>query len=431
MQRLMHRWFVEYNPLYLLSAALVLGGLTLVSQEAARHASLVGELGVAGIAEVYAFALIGGAAFLTRIGLRRPAVMLGLLAVLFLGDLTLHVETCAYLGVVGRVAAGLWLVLFVAKLVLLAWAFELRPSLSAWLVPVLAALGLAVLPQVLREVDEGLGTALVALWVFGIGAAGLWTERAVRSAVALDVRGERALRGAWVLLGLLSLAHAFYWVWEHHLQIAGLLPALMLLGARWLRRERSLFGLVASTLILVGIFAPPWLSIAGLMGAVVLVLRAVRAPSSNRPIAPAPPPEPYREAAFAPPPPDHVEILGLAEPRAIERLVLGALACVHLSVWTMGWSGGEWPEHSFALDLGLAVACAALAYRTRRPLALAPVAVTYLHLFVLLGWITVPRGAMQWGLSSIGLGFFFLIASLLVSWRLRRPPEVEPDADIA
>jgi len=61
-RRLLHRWLIEYNPLYLLSAMLVLGGMILTSQGLARQSSLYGPLGVAAIAELYALALIGGAA---------------------------------------------------------------------------------------------------------------------------------------------------------------------------------------------------------------------------------------------------------------------------------------------------------------------------------------------------------------------------------
>ncbi len=107
-RRLMYRWLIEYNPLYLLSAALVLGGMQLISRGLAENGSLYQQVGVAAIAEVYAFALIGGAALLTRIGLRRPAVLLALVTILYQGDLTLHTETCAYLGWVGWLGAGAW-----------------------------------------------------------------------------------------------------------------------------------------------------------------------------------------------------------------------------------------------------------------------------------------------------------------------------------
>ena len=39
-RRLLHRWLVEYNPLYLLSATLVLGGMILTSRGLAREGSL-------------------------------------------------------------------------------------------------------------------------------------------------------------------------------------------------------------------------------------------------------------------------------------------------------------------------------------------------------------------------------------------------------
>ena len=92
-QRLSYRWFVEYNPLYLLSAALVLGGVTLVTRGLANSASAFELVGVGAIPELYAALLIAGAALLTRAGTRRPAVLLALIAILYQGDLTLHTET--------------------------------------------------------------------------------------------------------------------------------------------------------------------------------------------------------------------------------------------------------------------------------------------------------------------------------------------------
>ena len=53
-EALLHRWLVEYNPFYLLSAALVLAGIWLISREAARVANLSGALAVGALAEVSA-----------------------------------------------------------------------------------------------------------------------------------------------------------------------------------------------------------------------------------------------------------------------------------------------------------------------------------------------------------------------------------------
>lgn len=424
---LVHRWFVQYNPLYLLSAALVLGGVWLVSRAAAEQASLLGQLGVAGIVEVYAFALIFGAAFLTRMQLRRPAVMLGLLAVLYQCDLTLHVETSAYLGGVGRVAAAVWLVLFVVKLVALAWALELRLSRSALLVPIAGALGLAVLPQIFREVGPDARSALVALWVFGVGAAALFTSRRVDSLVGYDIRGRRAVLASWGISAALLLGHVLYWSAENGVSLVALLPVGALLGTRWARRERTVWAVALGTLAGVGVFVPALVSSTALMVAVILALRALRAPMWLTPTTVfRAPGEPYR--GFAPPP--VVEEASVAFVRApkreMERLLVGAGASVYVSVWTLGWTGHAgcfvelWPSHFWPLDLALAIAAVLAAWRLRRALPLAPAVVTYAHLAIQVGWITAPHGALEWGVASIALGFATLGGSLGLSHWLRR-----------
>lgn len=415
---LLHRWFVQYNPLYLLSAMLVLGGLTLVSREAASQRSALGALGVAGIAELYAFALIGGAAIVTRAGLRRPAVMLALLTVLFQGDLTLHVETCAYLGVVGRIASALWVVLFGAKLYALSWALELRPSRAAILVPVLGALGLAVLPHLFREVDVDARTTLVALWIFGVGAAGLWTSREVESAVGYDVRGKRALRATWILWALLALGHVAYWVPQYHLELAPLLAASMLLAVRVVRRERDVWALAVGTLVLTGMVWPTALSMTALMAAIVLTIRAFRSPVARfaKPVTSI---QPYRGFAIVEPAPPPTIVLERAAPRVFERLAIGAFACVYLSVWMHGWSGGALPPHILLLDIVSGLVCGLVAWKTRRALAFGPLTVAYAHLFVQWGWISAPRGPMQWGVAAIIGGFVLLVGAVGASWHLR------------
>src|SRR5262249_32256346 len=85
LQRLLHRWFVQYNPLYLVSATLCLAGLRMISRGLAEKGTAFADLSVATITEIYAAALIGGAALLTRIGQRRPGVMLALIAALYQG----------------------------------------------------------------------------------------------------------------------------------------------------------------------------------------------------------------------------------------------------------------------------------------------------------------------------------------------------------
>lgn len=420
-RRLLHRWILEYNPSYLLSAALVLFGVWLISRELAHDSSLFGKLGVAVIAEAYAIALIAGAAVLTRIELRRPAVMLGLLAVLYQGDLTLHVETSAYLGTVGLFASALWWVLFVAKLRALAWALELRLSRSALLVPTLGALGLAAIPHCLRELDPDQGAAVVCLWLFFLFCGGLFTSRAVQSAVGFDIRGRRALRATWGIWVALALGHALYSASEHDLSLAALMPAAILLGARWARRELHVWVAVAAALLGVTVFLPSLTSITALMAAAMLVMRALRSPSASTDgSAPVLAP-PYRSSNA---PVDAslslTTVFGRADHGSMNRLLMGGLGLVYVSVWTLGWDGGQLPSHPTGLVLLLAAGSAVCVWRSRRALFLTPLAPVGIHLLVQLGWIGAPRGAMQWGTTAVGLGFSILLGSVAASWVLRR-----------
>ena len=181
-RKLLYRWFVEYNPLYLVSAMLVLGGTILTSRGLATEGSLYGPLGVAGIAEVYALALIGGAALLTRIGQRRPAVMLALLTALYQCDLTLHTETCVQLGLAGTCAAAVWLALFALKLFALGWAMKVRVSLGAFGTAMLGASTLVIGPYVIEHARyEQAGAFLAVLNAPPTGdEPAKWTENESR-----------------------------------------------------------------------------------------------------------------------------------------------------------------------------------------------------------------------------------------------------------
>jgi hypothetical protein len=141
----------------------------------------------------------------------------------------------------------------------------------------------------------------------------------------------------------------------------------------------------------------------------------------------ATPGSPYRTTPVerAPPP---VWTFALAPLGARVRLLTGSLFAIHLSLWTLGWSGGSWPAHSVALDLAvtLAVLLSARVWRVRLPYA--PTAALYLHLGIQLGLITSPATTLQWGATAVVTGFVLLLASLVLAWRLRHeaPGDVPP-----
>jgi hypothetical protein len=416
MRRLLHRWLVEYNPLYLISATLVLGGMILTSRGLALEGSVYGELAVAAIAEAYAAALIGGAALLTRIGQRRPAVMLALLTVLYQGDLTLHTEACVNLGTAGLFGTAAWVGLFVVKLYGLAWALRLTPSRAAVATATLGAFGLATFPYVLQSLDARAAGALVAVWLFAM--ASLFAHAKIASAVPLESWGQtvlrRATRATWLLWAAMLALHLIFWSTLRPLALGTLATVAPLLLVRRLTRESHVWGVVLGLLVVVGLGHPPAFAVCALVSACALGLRALRSRDPGLGIAQASA-GPYRGLV------DGEEQVAVAQPdgEARLRLAFGALFALYLSIWTHGWTGGAWPAHVAVLDLTMLVLAVAIAVRTRSRFPLGPLGLGAAHLLVQLRLVPEPRSLLGWGVASLTLGFLSLLIALAASYRFR------------
>ncbi len=386
-QRLLYRWFIQYNPLYLLSAVLVLLGLFLMARGLTNDASLWGSFGVGIVTELYAAALIGGAALLTRIGLRRSAVCVALIAVVYQGDLILSTEMYPLLPRLGALGSAVWLAVFVAKLLALAWALELRLSFSAIAIPTFGALGLAAIPYWARTVAAQTFTTIVAVWLFALFAAGLWTSRRVTSRVALDAWGDtvlrRSTRATWLIWGGLAIGHVFFWIVQYDVHGVVLVPMAALLATRWLERERNVVAVVAATLVLTAVIVPELFELTSAMGAAVFALHAL-------------------------------------EKRTAPRHVAWAGYAVFLAAWTSSWSGGAWPQHIVVLDVALSVALALFVWRRGRRSVLWPLFASYLHWSIQTRVVRVPQSTLSWGMTTVAVGFALLLVSLFTSWRLHK-----------
>ena len=417
----LHRWFVKYNPLYLVSATLVLYGVTLLMQTTSEEGGLFGQLSSTVVAEVYAWALIGSAAVLTRRGLWRPAVMLALVTALYQCDLTLQLERSVYLGTPGVVATALWLVSFAAKLRALAWAMRLRLSRSAFIVPVFGAVGAAAVPWILSECTARFATSAVGLIVFWIIVAGLWTRRTTTSLRAHSAWGRevkrRSSRAVWAGWAAALLVHVVFLA-EHgpSFDLSILVPVALVLACRALRSERQLWGWLTATLLLVRLFAPSHLAVTALMVATVLVLWAHRSPTLlSREVQLQ---DPYR-ATLEGPPRWPVWVLAPTSSAAVERLLAGAWTSLYLAAWTAGWDGGPWPEHVIWLDAAYLAGAALWMWRTRTANLLYPLGLSALHFVVSEQLVPTPQSELQWSLATIGAGFGMLALALGVSMRTR------------
>ncbi len=419
----------EHNPLYLLSAALVLAGCTLWSNSLS---GVSGPVIAALLAEVYALCLVGGVALLTRIELRRPAVMLALLALLYQWDLTFHTETAVFLGDTGYATTAVWAALFVGKLHLLERALRIRLAPHAWLAALLAAAGLALGPRVLPWLGERGAGSLVALWFFGLGVLAQRQEATLTAPAdaELDVDPtllRRLTRATWWIPAALLAAHLLFLAKDHRIGLVGVVVTAPLLLVRRVRDERAAWLLVAISLI---VAMPGALAVTALLSAAALLLRAFAPQLPRVPAQPARPAplsnevslDPYRLGGAPPevapavptPLPPVVAAISTAER---DRLVVGAVFALHLSAWTLGWTGGTWPVHRLLLDLLLAAAVLGVTIRSRRAYPLLPLAACWIDLGMRAHVLSLPRSGAQWGLTAVSLGFLLLGGSLATSYR--------------
>jgi hypothetical protein len=433
---LLYRWFVEFNPLYLLSAALVLGGCFLLSRGLASadadQGSLSTSLGIALISEVYACCLLGGVALLTRIGQRRPAVMLALLSLLYQWDLTLHTETCAYLSSAGTWAAAGWFAVFAAKIYAFAWALRVRLEKRVVVAALLGGLGLAVGPQLVPDLGGRSSGALLAVWSFALGAL-YGSSGGIESKVALTPWGHTVLRRTtrvgWLLSGALLSAHVLFWAKDHAIALFALLPVAPLLFARRVRQEGRMWTVVLGTLTLVGLTSPSTFSVTALLAAATLCLRvlspafAVERPAS-RPPEGAPPAGPYRssDADCQAEPPRSSVVAPVMESAERMRSFVGAFFALYLSAWTLSWSGGPWPVHVAALDAAATVVVILTVWKLRLRSPLVPLAACYANLVLQEHLVRAPRSPLELGATFVAVGFVLLAGSLAASYRLRAHP---------
>jgi len=398
-ERLLRRWLVLYNPLYLFSALCVLGGVLMVS-ESLDQDSRQGEIWLMAVMELYEVLLIGGAALLYRMArLSRPAVILALLEVLFIADVTLQAEAAATMRSGAILATACWLALFVFKLNALAWALRLRLSLSARILPALGAAGVVLFPTLLfNHVTNKEVTGLLMVWFAGlVVAAVVWIRPRVESNQPLDARGQEVLRkitsSAWILWALFLSFHIVSWSVANDLPWNPLqLTPLFLLAALLSKKEAAVWGWTAATL--------------------ALTLSETYALSSTAFLA-------------------GLLLCWKAHWRDLPRMYVGSIFCGYLGVLAFSWVSLPIPTSPplFWLDLTAAALLCALAWWQRLPSASLAALGMMLKIFFQYREASAGLSTFQWGVLLLGVGFSTLLVGILVNWKLRSAltgPEFPP-----
>ena len=167
-------WFVEFNPLYFVSALCVLCGIFLVARNIDTISSVTPEqaqLILFFVLQSYELLLIGGAAFLAhRAGALRPAVLLAMLEALFLFDCTFRLEGLALTGpLAAPLMLILWLILTAAKVWAVAKIFRIALPHTLLASVVATAAGIVALIAGLSQPGSNKVLVLQLAALFGTG----------------------------------------------------------------------------------------------------------------------------------------------------------------------------------------------------------------------------------------------------------------------
>jgi len=233
------------------------------------------------------------------------------------------------------------------------------------------------------------------------------------------------VRATWAILALLTLSHVWFWASEFELELGLIVPMLLLLSTRWMPRESRVWLAVASAL-LSGLMMPAFFATIAVMAALTLGLRALRRPFE-------PPKDELANDALEEISadadhdwPSHTPAFGLATQPERLRMFVGSASALYLSAWTSTWNGGALPAHVWWLDLLLTAVMLGMVWGLHAPGALVPLALSYLHLGIQTGTLSLPRTRAQWGLTEVGFGFALLATAVLISWQSRSGRESEP-----
>ena len=411
-RELLHYWFVQFNPLYFISAMCILFGVFLVARNIETLAPKSPErvqLVLFAVIQAYEWLLIGGAALLAqRARVVRPAVILALLEAVFLFDCTFRLESIVFIGPLAYWLTAAWFLLTLLKVRLLAVALRLRLPGRVLAAVGASALGIVVAIHWLSQPGtDKLLVLQLAAW-YGTLVMVLLAKRlpAIPSVFAVSepqvLMAYRCIRGGFRLL----VGFYFYHLWSYILLAAGpevtgpaILPqagAFLLLQVALRPRDVDIWKFAVLT-----------------FGAAL----------------PAPSAVPYSALLLA-------AVLGYRVwGGARSSLAVAAALAAYTGAWLFGMTSWSDPLPRLPAllswqNVGLAAALAAIAWRLRDPLALAAIASGVVYLGYRHGASWLPESELAWGILLLAVGFIALGAGIAINWwfRGKAPPTAAASA---
>ncbi len=383
----LHYWFVQYNPLYFFSALCVVFGVCLVSYGLREMDWVKGEILLTFSIEAYEILLITGAAILfQKAANRRASVILGIIAICFLFDVTFQTEIIASFHGIGIIASAIWILFALMKLLYLLWAFQLSVNISSFILTLTALCSVAAVPHLLEI--PGINKAFIHLCATWIGAGIfciiLCFRPTIKCGLKLNAWGKTVLRRASISAFLIWSGMYFYhlsmWVsmFDISLTYAHAVPFIMIPVCMF-KRETSVWGVCAASMLL-SCLNPTTVCLTASSISIILVLNALRMKKNS--------------------------------------LYTVAVVSVYFACIFFGWEGGALPEQVMVLDVITASILLVMGWRLKLKSAYAVLIIGLVYKFRQY----IPENALEWGTFLIIIGIISLLSGLAINLRLKDAP---------
>jgi hypothetical protein len=343
-----------------------------------------GQIILTAVIESYEIVLLTGSFILYRkISQYRPAIILAMLNIIFLFDCTFQTEHISTLGYLGGLSTLIWLLLFIVKLKMLMWIFRLKLPVIGFIVPILAAIGIAGTPYLLDYTNLDKSTIHLMITWYGVVLAVLvlWFRPGATSKDQLDPQGKvillRISNAAWFIWGGLYLYHIISWIrlWDIVIPLANVAPVFIILP--FITEEEGFTWAGCILAIIFAVSTPSLFWFTALLAGMVFYLKGWQ---NHQP-----------------------------------RLYVGAILALHFSLSSIGGEGYLFtdPPLFLAVSTGFGLLAIGWIYRL-----ISAFVVVLLGVFAF--WNPRgPQGVFEWGSLLIGIAFATLIGGIILNWKLR------------